>query len=98
MELTKRAATVAVVGLDMEDGREGAFDEIVVEAWNVFGHLDALVNCYAYHGGSIVFMTTILGAERGLHQGAAAYGSCLGAMQQLTRKDEHLISTRRVPS
>ncbi|KAE8706297.1 Detected protein of confused Function [Hibiscus syriacus] len=36
-------------------------------------------------GGSIVFVTTILGAERGLHRGAAAYGSCLAAVQQLTR-------------
>ncbi|KAE8718185.1 squamosa promoter-binding-like protein 13A-like [Hibiscus syriacus] len=120
------AATVAVVGLDMEDGREGGFDEAVDKAWNAFGHLDALVNCYAYQGkiqdhlelrgeelekiirinftaamfllnavakrmrdrksgGSIVFMTTILGAERGLHRGAAAYGSCLAAVQQLTR-------------
>lgn len=36
-------------------------------------------------GGSIVFMTTILGAERGLYEGAAAYGSCLAGVQQLVR-------------
>lgn len=36
-------------------------------------------------GGSVVFMTTILGAERGLYQGAAAYGSSLAAVQQLVR-------------
>ncbi|MBA0781617.1 hypothetical protein Gotri_002524 [Gossypium trilobum] len=36
-------------------------------------------------GGSVVFMTTILGAERGLYQGAAAYGSCLAGVQQLVR-------------
>ncbi|KAK8644119.1 hypothetical protein V6N13_123434 [Hibiscus sabdariffa] len=125
MESAKGVA-VEVVGLDMEDGRETAFDDAVYKAWNVFGHLDAFVNCYAYQGkiqdhlklsgqeltriirinltsamfllnavakrmrdrksgGSIVFMTTILGAERGLHQGAAAYGSCLAAVQQLAR-------------
>lgn len=36
-------------------------------------------------GGSIVFLTTIIGAERGLYQGAAAYGSCLAGIQQLVR-------------
>lgn len=36
-------------------------------------------------GGSIVFLTTIIGAERGLYQGAAAYGSCLAGVQQLVR-------------
>ncbi|XVE67669.1 hypothetical protein DITRI_Ditri09bG0006600 [Diplodiscus trichospermus] len=126
MDSTERVAQVEVVGLDMEDEREGAFDEAVDKAWKVLGHLDALVNCYAYEGkmqdhlelaeeelrkivkvnfmaawfllravgrrmrdhksdGSIVFMTTILGAERGLYQGAAAYGSCLGGVQQLVR-------------
>lgn len=36
-------------------------------------------------GGSIVFLSTIIGAERGLYQGAAAYGSCLAGIQQLVR-------------
>lgn len=36
-------------------------------------------------GGSIVFLTTIIGAERGLYQGGAAYGSCLAAIHQLAR-------------
>ncbi|XP_047311367.1 3-oxoacyl-[acyl-carrier-protein] reductase FabG [Impatiens glandulifera] len=36
-------------------------------------------------GGSIVFLTTILGAERGLYPGSAAYGACLAGVQQLTR-------------
>lgn len=36
-------------------------------------------------GGSIVFMTTLLGTERGLYQGASAYASCLAAVQQLAR-------------
>ncbi|CAI9763124.1 unnamed protein product [Fraxinus pennsylvanica] len=36
-------------------------------------------------GGSIVFLTSILGAERGIFPGAAAYGSCLAGVQQLVR-------------
>lgn len=36
-------------------------------------------------GGSIVFISQILGAERGLYAGAAAYGSSLAAVQQLVR-------------
>lgn len=36
-------------------------------------------------GGSIVFLTTVIGAERGLYPGAAAYGSCLAGIQQLAR-------------
>ncbi|XP_011009193.1 PREDICTED: pteridine reductase 1-like isoform X2 [Populus euphratica] len=36
-------------------------------------------------GGSIVFLTSIIGAERGLYQGAAACGSCSAGIQQLVR-------------
>ncbi|KAA8548249.1 hypothetical protein F0562_004490 [Nyssa sinensis] len=36
-------------------------------------------------GGSIVFLTSIIGSERGIYQGAAAYGSCLAGVQQLVR-------------
>lgn len=36
-------------------------------------------------GGSIVFLTQIIGAERGVYPGAAAYGSSLAAVQQLVR-------------
>lgn len=36
-------------------------------------------------GGSIVFLTSVIGAERGLYPGAAAYGSCLAGVQQLVR-------------
>ncbi|ONK58498.1 uncharacterized protein A4U43_C09F13660 [Asparagus officinalis] len=36
-------------------------------------------------GGSIVFLTSILGAERGLYPGAAAFGSCMASIQQLVR-------------
>lgn len=39
-----------VVGLDMEDEREGAFDEAVEKARRLLGGLDALVNCYSYEG------------------------------------------------
>ncbi|XP_045808718.1 3-oxoacyl-[acyl-carrier-protein] reductase FabG [Trifolium pratense] len=36
-------------------------------------------------GGSIVFMTSIMGSERGLYPGAAAYASALAGVQQLVR-------------
>ena len=36
-------------------------------------------------GGSVVFLSSIIGSERGLYQGAAAYGSCLAGVQQLVR-------------
>ncbi|PSR87466.1 3-oxoacyl-[acyl-carrier-protein] reductase [Actinidia chinensis var. chinensis] len=36
-------------------------------------------------GGSVVFLTSIIGAERGIYQGSAAYGSCLAGVQQLVR-------------
>ncbi|KAK3412987.1 hypothetical protein EUGRSUZ_I01632 [Eucalyptus grandis] len=122
----KGAASVEVVGLDMEEEREGAFEEAVDKACNVLGGLDAFVHCYNYEGkmqdplqlpeeefkkiirinflsawfllktvgvkmrdgrrgGSIVFLTSIIGSERGLYQGAAAYGSCSAGVQQLVR-------------
>lgn len=36
-------------------------------------------------GGSIIFLTSIIGAERGLYPGAAAFGSCMASIQQLVR-------------
>ncbi|KAL5071271.1 hypothetical protein RYX36_022158 [Vicia faba] len=36
-------------------------------------------------GGSIVFLTSIMGSERGLYPGAAAYASALAGVQQLVR-------------
>lgn len=36
-------------------------------------------------GGSIVLLTTINGAERGVYKGAAAFGSCLAGSNQLAR-------------
>lgn len=115
-----------VVGLNMEDDKEAAFDEAVDVAWKLVGKLDAFVNCYVYEGknqeplsitedqykktvkvnvmapwflmkavakrmrdsksgGSIVFVTSIIGAERGLYPGAAAFGSCMASIQQLVR-------------
>ncbi|XP_062105411.1 uncharacterized protein LOC133817044 [Humulus lupulus] len=36
-------------------------------------------------GGSIVLLTSIVGAERGIYAGAAAYASCAAGLQQLVR-------------
>ncbi|XP_057983627.1 uncharacterized protein LOC131168313 isoform X2 [Malania oleifera] len=36
-------------------------------------------------GGSVVFLTSIIGGERGIYKGAAAYGSCLAGVDQLVR-------------
>ncbi|XP_009396788.2 uncharacterized protein LOC103981775 isoform X2 [Musa acuminata AAA Group] len=84
-----------VVDLNMEEEHESFFDEAVELAWKLLGSLDAFVSCYSYEvakrmrdfktGGSIVFISQILGAERGLYTGAAAYGSSLAAVQQLVR-------------
>ncbi|KAJ9152705.1 hypothetical protein P3X46_026240 [Hevea brasiliensis] len=117
---------VEIVGMDMEEEREGAFDDAVCEACRILGNLDAFVHCYDYEGkmqnplelvedefkkivkinfmapwfllkavgrrmrdnklgGSIVFVTSIIGAERGIYPGAAAYGSCSAGIQQLVR-------------
>ena len=50
MDSTKNVVPVEVVGLDMGEERQGAFDQAVDKAWKVLGHLDAFVNCYAYEG------------------------------------------------
>ncbi|CAH9137081.1 unnamed protein product [Cuscuta epithymum] len=47
-------------------------------------------------GGSIVFLSTIIGAERGLYQGAAAYGSCLAGIQQLVRMSALEIGKHKI--
>ncbi|CAM8998736.1 unnamed protein product [Rhodiola kirilowii] len=36
-------------------------------------------------GGSIIYLTTIIGAERGIYQGGAAYGSCLAGIHQMVK-------------
>lgn len=117
---------IEVVGLNMEEDKEAAFDGAVAMAWKLLGTVDAFVNCYVYEGknqeplsitedeykktvkvnimapwfllkavakrmrdsksgGSIVFLTSIIGAERGLYPGAAAFGSCMASIQQLVR-------------
>ncbi|CAN1154057.1 Levodione reductase [Linum perenne] len=122
----KGAATVEVVGMDMEEEREQVFEEAVDKACSILGNLDAFVHCYFYEGkmqnllqfpesefkktvkinfmapwyllkavgsrmhdhetgGSIVFLTSLIGAERGIYPGAAAYGSCSAGIQQLVR-------------
>ncbi|CAM0146682.1 unnamed protein product [Urochloa decumbens] len=45
---------------------------------------------HAKSGGSVVFLTQIIGAERGLYPGAAAYGTSLGAIHQLVRSSGFL--------
>lgn len=126
MRSLKGVNPIEVIGLNMEDEREVAFDEAVDKAWNLLGGLDAFVNCYVYEGkiqdpllvseaeykkilkvncmapwfllqavakrmrdakfgGSVVFMTSVLGAERGLYPGAAAFGACMGGVQQFVR-------------
>lgn len=115
-----------VIGLNIEEESEAAFDAAVGKAWKSLGALDAFINCYIFEGeiqepllvaedeykkiikinvmapwfllkaiakrmkesksgGSVIFLTTIMGAERGLHVGAAAFGSSMAAVQQLTR-------------
>ncbi|KAK2661438.1 hypothetical protein Ddye_000012 [Dipteronia dyeriana] len=122
----KGLEAVEVVGLDMEEEREAAFDEAVDKACKILGNFNAFVHCYTYEGemqdplelaedefkklakinfmatwfllkavgrrmrdykagGSIVFLTSIMGAERGIYPGAAAYGACSAGVQQLVR-------------
>ena len=42
-------------------------------------------------GGSIVLMTSINGAERGIYKGAAAFGSCLAGVNQLVRVSSNYL-------
>ncbi|XP_068334848.1 uncharacterized protein [Pyrus communis] len=48
--LEGEVAPVEMVDVDMEDEREGAFDEAVEKACNILGNLDAFVHCYSYEG------------------------------------------------
>ncbi|KAJ6302250.1 hypothetical protein OIU77_016357 [Salix suchowensis] len=47
-------------------------------------------------GGSIIFLTSIIGAERGLYPGSAAYGSCSAGIQQLVRHSALEIGTHKI--
>lgn len=50
MGTLKGAMAVEVVGLDMEEDREAAFDGAVEKACRILGNLDAFVHCYSYEG------------------------------------------------
>lgn len=45
---------VQTVGVDMEDDREGVFEEAVDKACQILGNLDAFVHCYSYEGSPYV--------------------------------------------
>ncbi|KAF6148431.1 hypothetical protein GIB67_038786 [Kingdonia uniflora] len=47
-------------------------------------------------GGSIVFLTSIMGSERGIYSGSAAYGSCLAGIQQLVRASAMEIGKHKI--
>jgi hypothetical protein len=46
----KGVVAVEVVGVDMEEEREGHFADAVDKACMVLGNLDAFVHCYTYEG------------------------------------------------
>lgn len=46
----KGVKPVEVVGVDMEEEREGHFAEAVNKACAILGSLDAFVHCYFYEG------------------------------------------------
>ena len=48
--LVKGVEAVEVVGLDMEEDREAAFDEAVDKACKILGNFNAFVHCYTYEG------------------------------------------------
>lgn len=50
VESLKGVLPIEVVGLDMEEEREAAFDEAVNRACSILGALDAFVNAYSYEG------------------------------------------------
>ncbi|PIA51054.1 hypothetical protein AQUCO_01100109v1 [Aquilegia coerulea] len=47
-------------------------------------------------GGSIIFMNSIMGSERGLYSGSAAYGSCMAGVQQLVRASAMEIGKHQI--
>ncbi|RZC60176.1 hypothetical protein C5167_021942 [Papaver somniferum] len=50
----------------------------------------------AKSGGSVIFLTSFMGSERGLYPGSAAYGSCLAGIQQLVRTSAIDIGKHRI--
>ncbi|KAF5961561.1 hypothetical protein HYC85_002770 [Camellia sinensis] len=67
---------------------EDEFRKIVkinfMAAWYLLKAVDRRMRDHK-SGGSVVFLTSIIGAKRGLYPGSAAYGSCLAGLQQLVR-------------
>ncbi|XP_028084019.1 uncharacterized protein LOC114285190 [Camellia sinensis] len=67
---------------------EDEFRKIVkinfMAAWYLLKAVDRRMRDHK-SGGSAVFLTSIIGAKRGLYPGSAAYGSCLAGLQQLVR-------------
>ncbi|CAL1358409.1 unnamed protein product [Linum trigynum] len=47
-------------------------------------------------GGSVIFLTSLNGAERGIYPGAAAYGSCSAGIQQLVRNSAMEIGKHKI--
>ena len=67
---------------------EGDFKKVVKVNFMAVWYLVKAVGrrmCDQGKGGSIVFLTTINGAERGIYKGAAAFSSCLAGVNQLSR-------------
>ena len=53
-ESLEGVVSVDVVGVDMEEEREGVFDEAVNKACKILGNFDAFVHCCGYEGTTII--------------------------------------------
>ncbi|GKV53144.1 hypothetical protein SLEP1_g59684 [Rubroshorea leprosula] len=60
MSMAEAVVPVEVVGLDMEEQREGVFDEAVDRALKILGNLDAFVHCYAFEEHNLTSELDIL--------------------------------------
>lgn len=54
MDSEKDVWPVEVVGVDMEEEKEGVFDDAVDKACGILGHLDAFVHGYTYEGKNLL--------------------------------------------
>lgn len=59
-ESLKGVLPIEVVGVDMEEEREAAFDEAVNRACGILGTLDAFVHAYSYEGTTLLSLSSIL--------------------------------------
>lgn len=50
VSLLKGTNQLEVVGFNMGEDKEAAFDEAVGAAWKLLGRVDGFVNCYSYEG------------------------------------------------